>query len=47
LLAKKFPAEMHILSEGEHGFGLGVKNEHIDIWTNKLKWWLTSLNNKK
>ncbi len=46
LRAKKIPAEMHILSEGEHGFGLGIKNEHIATWTNNLKWWLLSLNNK-
>jgi acetyl esterase/lipase len=44
---KKIPCELHILSEGEHGFGLGLKNEHIGSWTNNLKFWLRSLNQKK
>jgi acetyl esterase/lipase len=38
------PAELHILSEGEHGFGLGGKNEHIASWTNSLRLWLIFLN---
>jgi acetyl esterase/lipase len=33
-------AEVHILSEGGHGFGLGVNNPHIAEWTNSLKEWL-------
>ena len=44
---KKIPAELHILSEGGHGFGLGLKSEHIASWTNNLKLWLNWLNNKK
>ncbi len=44
LRSKKVPVEMHILSEGEHGFGLGVGNEHIGTWTNNLKYWLHWLN---
>jgi acetyl esterase/lipase len=44
LRAKKIPAELHILSEGEHGFGLGTGNEHIASWTNNLKLWLGWLN---
>jgi acetyl esterase/lipase len=43
---KKIPAELHILSEGEHGFGLGLNNEHVASWTNNLKLWLNYLNKK-
>jgi acetyl esterase/lipase len=46
LRKKKIPAELHILSEGEHGFGLAINNEHIASWTNNLKLWLNWLNNK-
>jgi len=42
--AKGIPAEMHILSEGEHGFGLGVGNDHIESWTRSLELWLKWLN---
>lgn len=42
--AKNIPAELHILSEGEHGFGLGTGNDHISSWTNNLKLWLKWLN---
>jgi acetyl esterase/lipase len=41
---KNIPAEMHILSEGGHGFGLGINNEHVASWTNSLKLWLNWLN---
>ena len=37
---KGIPAELHIVSEGEHGFGLSTKNEHTGSWTNSLKLWL-------
>ena len=40
LREKKIPAELHILSEGDHGFGLGVNNKHVASWTNSLKSWL-------
>jgi len=43
---KKIPAELHILSEGGHGFGLGVNNDHIASWTNDLRLWLNWLNTK-
>lgn len=46
LRKKKIPAEMHILSEGNHGFGLGLKNQHVASWTNNLQLWLSSLNQK-
>jgi acetyl esterase/lipase len=44
LRARHIAAELHILSEGEHGFGLGGGNEHIASWKNSLKLWLGSLN---
>jgi len=43
---KNIPAELHILSEGGHGFGLGINNDHIGSWTNNLKLWLGWLNTK-
>jgi len=46
LRQKKIPAELHILSEGKHGFGLGLGNEHISLWTENLKQWLNWLNKK-
>jgi len=47
LRAKKIPAELHIISEGGHGFGLGLNNEHIGTWTFNLRQWLKSINVKK
>lgn len=47
LKKKKISTEMHILSEGEHGFGLGVNNEHVNSWTNSLRLWLNWLNKAK
>jgi len=44
---KHISAELHIISEGSHGFGLGTGNEHIASWTNSLKLWLVWLNQKK
>jgi hypothetical protein len=44
---KNISAELHILSEGGHGFGLGINNEHIASWTNNLKLWLKWLNERK
>jgi acetyl esterase/lipase len=41
---KKIPAELHILSEGKHGFGLGIGKDHVASWTNSLKLWLNWLN---
>jgi acetyl esterase/lipase len=46
LRKKKIPAELHILSEGEHGFGLGINNEHVASWTNNLRLWLGWLNTR-
>jgi acetyl esterase/lipase len=43
---KKVPCEIHILSEGEHGFGLGVNKDHVGFWTEDLKLWLKSINGK-
>jgi len=47
LRKKKIPAELHVLSEGEHGFGLGGKNEHVASWSNNLRLWLNWLNTRK
>jgi acetyl esterase/lipase len=47
LRAKKIPAEVHIISEGGHGFGLAVNNEHINGWSNDLKLWLKWMNTLK
>ncbi len=46
LRAKKIPAELHIVSEGGHGFGLATDNDHIATWTNNLKQWLRWLNKR-
>ena len=46
LRKKKIPAELHILSEGDHGFGLGGSNNHIASWSENLKLWLNWLNSK-
>ncbi len=40
LQAKGISAELHIVSEGEHGFGLSTKNDHTGSWTGNLKLWL-------
>jgi acetyl esterase/lipase len=46
LEAKKIPVELHILSEGEHGFGLGEGNAHVSEWTKDLELWLKWLNKR-
>ena len=47
LRSKKISAEMHILSEGQHGFGLGTGNDHIASWTSSLRLWLESIHPEK
>jgi len=47
LRSKKISAEMHILSEGRHGFGLGTGNDHIASWTSSLRLWLESIHPEK
>lgn len=44
LREKKIPAELHVLGEGGHGFGLGSDNAHISSWTENLKLWLIYTN---
>jgi acetyl esterase/lipase len=44
---KKISVEMHILSEGSHGFGLALNNDHVATWTTSLKAWVLKLNAKK
>jgi acetyl esterase/lipase len=46
LRKKKISAELHILSEGSHGFGPGGANNHIASWSENLKEWLKWLNQK-
>lgn len=46
LREKKISAELHVTSEGEHGFGLGIDNDHIAGWTESLKQWLRWLDKK-
>jgi acetyl esterase/lipase len=44
LRAHGIAAEMHVLSEGAHGFGLALGNPHVASWTGSLTLWLRSLN---
>jgi len=46
LRKNKIPSELHILAEGDHGFGLGTGNEHVASWTGNLRLWLNWLNKK-
>jgi acetyl esterase/lipase len=43
----KIPCEIHILSEGGHGFGLGSNDKHVNGWVESLKLWLESIRAKK
>jgi len=40
LRKKGIPAEIHVLSEGGHGFGLALGNPHVGSWTQDLRLWL-------
>jgi dipeptidyl aminopeptidase/acylaminoacyl peptidase len=40
---KKVPCEIHILSKGEHGFGLGANDDKVNNWTVQFRNWLKSL----
>ncbi|HUI64067.1 MAG TPA: alpha/beta hydrolase [Bacteroidota bacterium] len=40
LRKKGIPAELHVLSEGGHGFGLALGNPHVGSWTQDLRLWL-------
>lgn len=44
LRKNNIPAELHIMSEGGHGFGLASDNDHISSWGNSLKLWLRWIN---
>jgi len=44
LTDKNIPCEMHIFSEGGHGFGLATNNDHVASWANSMRLWLKSLN---
>ena len=39
----RVPAELHVLSEGGHGFGLALDNVHVASWTTSMKLWLKAL----
>ncbi len=41
---RKIPTELHIITDGEHGFGLAVDNDHPGYWVNNLGKWLKWLN---
>ena len=47
LRKNNIPTELHILSEGGHGFGLALGNEHVAGWMDSLKLWLRSINDIK
>jgi len=42
----KISAELHIYSEGGHGFALGVNKGHIEFWPKACHEWLKWLNTK-
>lgn len=44
LRKNNIPAEIHIISEGGHGFGLASNNTHISSWAGSLKLWLQWIN---
>jgi len=44
LHGKGVPVELHVLTEGGHGFGLGIANPHVGSWTENLRLWLRTLN---
>ncbi len=46
LRKNNIPAELHIISEGGHGFGLGTSNDHLSSWENNLKLWLKWLDKR-
>jgi acetyl esterase/lipase len=38
--AAKRPAELHILQQGGHGFGMKPTNVSVDHWIDSFHWWL-------
>jgi acetyl esterase/lipase len=47
LRRKHIAAELHVISEGGHGFGLSPSSRHVGQWTESLRLWLQSLNASK
>jgi acetyl esterase/lipase len=45
LRKKNISSELHILTEGGHGFGLVTNNKHVVSWKESLELWLESLQN--
>lgn len=37
----KLPAELHVFSDGGHGFGMNKKGKACDAWTGLLEKWMT------
>ena len=35
------PAELHVFSDGGHGFGMNKKGKSCDVWTDLLSQWMT------
>ncbi len=46
LRQKQIPAELHVLSEGGHGFALALDNPHVASWAQALTRWLRTLGPK-
>ena len=44
LVDKNIPVEMHIYSEGGHGFTSAIGNDHLNSWTQRFLDWLKWLN---
>jgi len=36
----KLPAELHVFSDGGHGFGMNKKGKACDAWTSLLEDWM-------
>lgn len=39
----KIPAELHVFSDGGHGFGMNKKGKSCDVWTDLLAQWMSRL----
>ena len=39
----KIPAELHVFSDGGHGFGMNKKGKSCDVWTDLLGQWMSRL----
>lgn len=39
----KIPAELHVFSDGGHGFGMNKKGKACDVWTDLLEQWMSRM----